>query len=143
MPAPARKANKGNGDKAEDDEDDDADSSNSGKALMQKRSRKGAEKDIETGGLDREIAKEPAIRTHSRSSKSPGTANEVSRILRFRGLAADALEWTQESEDILYAVKLGVALFLVLWPAFIASWNTWYSLNRGRKLQQFLLIFCC
>lgn len=35
------------------------------------------------------------------------------------------------SEDVLYAIKLTVAVFLVTWPAFIHHWNTWYSLNRG------------
>ena len=55
----------------------------------------------------------------------------TSGVLRFRGNIADALEWAQTSEDVLYALKLSVALFLVLWPAFIASWNTWFSLNRG------------
>lgn len=52
--------------------------------------------------------------------------------LRIRGCLADSLEWIQESDDVLYAFKLTIAVFLVLWPAFVASWNQWYSLNRGR-----------
>lgn len=56
---------------------------------------------------------------------------ETSLELRIRGKAADILEWIQDSEDLLYAVKLTVAVFLVLWPAFVARWNTWYSLERG------------
>ena len=51
--------------------------------------------------------------------------------LRIRGKAADIMEWMQESEDLLYAAKLAVAVFLILWPAFVAKWNTWYSLERG------------
>ncbi|KAL9019386.1 MAG: hypothetical protein Q9185_003372 [Variospora sp. 1 TL-2023] len=51
--------------------------------------------------------------------------------LRIRGALADSLEWAQNSDDLLYAFKLTVTVFLVTWPAFIASWNTWYSLNRG------------
>ena len=132
MPAPARKANRENGDTIEDDEDD-ADSSNSKKVLMSKKSKKDGQRDIETGGQDGEPAKKRAAKPRSRNSKSSNTTTEMSRILRLRGRAADVLEWIQDSEDILYAAKLAVALFLVLWPAFIASWNTWFSLNRGCK----------
>lgn len=53
--------------------------------------------------------------------------------LQFRGRLADMLEWFQDSDDVLYSIKLTVAIYLVLWPAFIASWNKWYSLNRGCK----------
>jgi hypothetical protein len=35
------------------------------------------------------------------------------------------------SDDVLYAIKLTVAVFLVTWPAFLHHWNSWYSLNRG------------
>ena len=54
-------------------------------------------------------------------------------ILRCRGQLADTLEWFQESDDFIYASKLTVAVVLVSWPAWIPSWNLWYSLNRGRK----------
>ena len=53
--------------------------------------------------------------------------------LRFRENLADILEWVQGSDDVIYAFKLAVAVILVLWPAFVASWNSWYSLNRGCK----------
>ena len=56
-----------------------------------------------------------------------------SRTLRLRGVLADTVEWMQKSDDLLYALKLTIAVFLVTWPAFVARWNTWYSLNRGRK----------
>ncbi|KAL8960319.1 MAG: hypothetical protein Q9193_002963 [Seirophora villosa] len=53
------------------------------------------------------------------------------QTLRVRGALADSLEWAQNSDDLLYAFKLAVAVFLVTWPSFVAPWNTWYSLNRG------------
>lgn len=54
-------------------------------------------------------------------------------LLNIRGRMADTLEWAQDSDDVLYAFKLSVAVFLVTWPAFVARWNQWYSLNRGCK----------
>ena len=67
----------------------------------------------------------------------PATHQETTTmLLRLRSRAADVVEWTQDSDDLLYAMKLAVAVFLVLWPAFVASWNTWYSLNRGRKFDE-------
>lgn len=64
--------------------------------------------------------------------KSRRYSNE-SWTLRLRGMLADTVEWIQESDDLLYALKLATAVFLVTWPAFVARWNTWYSLNRGGK----------
>ena len=57
--------------------------------------------------------------------------------LRIRGRLADVLEWAQESDDLQYAIKLTVAVFLVAWPAFVANWNTWFSLNRGCRRSTF------
>lgn len=56
---------------------------------------------------------------------------DQSWTLRLRAMLADAVEWMQESDDVLYALKLTIAVFLVTWPGFVARWNTWYSLNRG------------
>ena len=53
--------------------------------------------------------------------------------LRIRGKAADALEWMQGSEDLLYALRLTFAGFLVIWPALVPSLNSWYSLERGSE----------
>ncbi|MCJ1398214.1 hypothetical protein MMC11_001411 [Xylographa trunciseda] len=51
--------------------------------------------------------------------------------LRIRGKIADVLQWTQDSEDLLYAFKLTFAAFIVVWPALVPTLNSWYSLNRG------------
>jgi hypothetical protein len=50
---------------------------------------------------------------------------------RLRNGLADIIEYLVGSDDIAYAIKLTVAVFLVTWPAFIHKWNAWYSLNRG------------
>lgn len=127
VPAPARKANrKGNADNAEDD-DDDAESLDSKKSLLAAKKQEDLEKNPSMGP-------EEGITT---TAKKPGSTikepsdEEISRVMRLRGQAADVLEWAQHSEDVLYALKLSIALFLVLWPSLVASWNTWYSLNRG------------
>ncbi|OAA61491.1 hypothetical protein ISF_05570 [Cordyceps fumosorosea ARSEF 2679] len=58
-------------------------------------------------------------------------ASSFSRVERLRYAAADALEWTQNSEDVVYSVKLSIALFLVTWPALVPTWNQWYVEVRG------------
>lgn len=50
---------------------------------------------------------------------------------RLRNGLADTIEYLAGSEDISYAIKLTVAVFLVTWPAFVYRWNHWYYLNRG------------
>ncbi|RCI09559.1 hypothetical protein L249_4044 [Ophiocordyceps polyrhachis-furcata BCC 54312] len=52
-------------------------------------------------------------------------------IAKTREKAADALEWAQSSKDLDYALKLAVATFLLLWPAFVTSWRPWYTQVRG------------
>ncbi|RSM00995.1 hypothetical protein CEP52_008793 [Fusarium oligoseptatum] len=72
---------------------------------------------------------------------SKNESNE-SKILKFRGKAADALEWIQDSDDISYALKLALAVFSVSWPAFVASWNGWYAEVRGIWApMQLILVF--
>lgn len=66
------------------------------------------------------------------TSKGQSTKpDSPSRILKFRGKAADALEWLQDSDDLAYAFKLAIAFFLVSWPAFISPLNDWYYSVRG------------
>ncbi|RDA84707.1 hypothetical protein CP532_2760 [Ophiocordyceps camponoti-leonardi (nom. inval.)] len=56
---------------------------------------------------------------------------DLGLIAKAREKAADALEWAQNSKDLDYALKLAVATFLLLWPAFVASWRPWYTQVRG------------
>lgn len=118
-----------------DDHDDEQDTD----TLSSQKSVLGAPKegDIEQG-ISRNDTVDEVSQEHERAKTEKlksmdSTAEKPALILRFRGSLADAVEWIQNSEDALYAFKLTVAVFLVTWPAFVASWNTWYSLNRGRK----------
>ena len=118
-----------------EDDDDDIESLNSNKSLL--AHQRDLEKNPDTRKVNQETEKKEE-KPKAHYSKRQGTPHS----LRLRGQAADAVEWIQHSEDLLYAMKLGFAVFLVLWPAFVASWNTWYSLNRGlwAALQLVLII---
>ena len=90
-----------------------------------------AKQDLEQGtkSAQRPLNARPEPKTTPTLASDIG--NDVSLPLRLRARLADGLEWAQHSDDLLYAFKLNVAVFLVTWPAFIADWNQWYSLNRG------------
>lgn len=130
LPATGRKPNrKGEEDEKADDEDD-ADHPDFKETLIKPLARA---KDLETGkgtGVD-----PPRLAGRLSTSQS--------RSLQIRGKLADVLEWAQTSDDLLYAFKLAVAVMMVTWPAFVARWNTWYSLNRGCKclFASFVTIF--
>ncbi|PFH62354.1 hypothetical protein XA68_13948 [Ophiocordyceps unilateralis] len=63
-------------------------------------------------------------------------------MAKTREKAADALEWAQNSNDLDYALKLAVAMFLLLWPAFVTSWRPWYNQVRGIWApMQLMLVF--
>ena len=132
LPNAGRKANrKGEADHAGDD-DADGKSLNSTKSLLPNRSNG----DMENLTSSHAVKKEPKPDVNDKTSNQTSSAKTheteaKTLILRLRGRAADLVEWLQESEDLLYAAKLTFAVSLVLWPAFVAAWNTWYSLNRG------------
>ena len=63
--------------------------------------------------------------------KSSSSQQALPLSLRIRGRLADIVQWIQDSEDLSYALKLTIAVFLVTWPALVPSLNMWYSLNRG------------
>ena len=127
LPKAGRKANrKGHSDDPGDD-DADTESLNSKKGLLRTQTNG----DLENVASD--AAKETPVKSPARkqTESSKTSVEPESLMLKLRGQAADVVEWIQDSEDLLYALKLTVATFLVLWPAFVANWNTWYSLNRG------------
>jgi hypothetical protein len=63
-------------------------------------------------------------------------------VARSRVAMADGMEWAQRSDDVKYALKLAVAVLLVTWPAFVASWNAWYSEVKGVWApMQLILVF--
>ncbi|QGI60090.1 hypothetical protein CEK26_004068 [Fusarium fujikuroi] len=90
---------------------------------------------------------EPVLQTREdRNAEQPQEKGQSqpqkrSKILKIRGMAADALEWTQDSEHIKYAFKLTIAILLLSWPAFVESQAGWYSSYRGiwAPMQLFLV----
>ena len=110
--------------------DEQADEDEESETLIKDRKKRDLERDA---GIEEQRAHERLGRLTSEKSKyeNDPVPEPKSLSLRIRGRLADMLEWAQESDDLQYAIKLTVAVFLVTWPACIAKWNTWYSLNRG------------
>ncbi|KAL9045901.1 MAG: hypothetical protein Q9214_001140 [Letrouitia sp. 1 TL-2023] len=137
MPANARKEHRqsvrgeqSNKDaKANLDESDDGD-------LTSKRA-----KDVENdAGLRAGLGEHPNPQNNLQSSQpkkiKKSRQAQSSLSLQLRGKMADIVEWIQSSDDLLYAFKLAFGVILVTWPAFVAKWNSWYSLNRGGAYQE-------
>lgn len=134
MPANSRKAVR-QGVSDEGDEDvANAEITNETKGLLGLRQNRDLEN---AGGFDHsgiEITKvDESFCTTSPAKRQQQLSDPSLSWMYLRGELANILEWVQYSDDILYAVKLTTAVFLVLWPAFVPSWSSWYSLNRGRK----------
>ena len=127
LPSTGRKPNRKGGSTLDPDEDFDSKSASSKKGLLTGQKQRDLEKNTTEKGKTRKVDTTEKSRAEGKERKQP----PKSRILRIRGKAADILEWIQDSEDLLYAFKLAFALLLVLWPAFVARWNAWFSLNRG------------
>lgn len=118
--------------------DEEADENEENETLIKDKKKGDLERDA---GIDEHRARGclgPSISVEDKCNMDAVPQPE-SLSLRVRGLLADMLEWAQESEDLQYAIKLTVAVFLVTWPAFIAKWNSWYSLNRGCRYSSRLL----
>lgn len=133
LPAQGRKPNRqGTSDKRADNE---ADINNSKKEGLLGVDKKGyLEKGACLGVSDKINSTTPTVSqkpTLEKRKKPERVAR--SPWLRFRGRLADTLEWVQDSDDLLHSIKLTVAVCLVLWPSFVASWTQWFFLNRGRK----------
>lgn len=98
-------------------------------------------KDLENdAGLRAELGERPSSQNNLRSQElkeaRKSRQGQPSLSLQLRGKMADIVEWTQNSDDLLYAFKLAFGVILVTWPAFVAKWNLWYSLNRGGAYQE-------
>ncbi|KAI1180686.1 hypothetical protein F4777DRAFT_258094 [Nemania sp. FL0916] len=67
---------------------------------------------------------------------------QTSTVLKTRGLAADIVEYFQDSDDLAFALKMATAALLVTWPAFVPSLNDWYGSVRGTwAALQLILVF--
>ncbi|KAK7418365.1 hypothetical protein QQX98_003985 [Neonectria punicea] len=99
----------------------------------------------EEGGLGQAEGEKPSSRVDAENKETNAQKDKKTRndgwVLKLRGKMADTLEWVQDSDDIAYALKLAIAVFLVSWPALVSSWNDWYSEVRGiwAPMQLFLV----
>lgn len=114
------------GEKRDDTLDGDESSTNSKETLVDKTDEETAA-NISSPSVSR-LATQHA--SHIRKS-SRRTHPQKSLMFRFRNGLADIIEFLAGSDDVLYALKLTCAVFLVSWPAFVGKWNAWFSLNRG------------
>lgn len=134
MPTHARKVNREGGSSLlDDDDEDEALSVGSKRRLIDGHHDDDVEHSAQLHTPKEAAVKVKLPKPKLSASRTTATSKGTTTSMRLRGQAADALEWVQNSEDVLYATKLTVALFLVLWPAFVASWNAWFSFNRGCK----------
>lgn len=130
-PSGSRAKRQGNVDDTMDD-GGDAHSLDSRKKLLAQKKREDLEEQAAPAVTEPASKRDLQDALKATLPREHGAENGVVPIsLRLRGRAADMIEWIQESEDLLYATKLAVAVFLVLWPAFIHKFNSWFSLNRG------------
>ncbi|KAK7755537.1 hypothetical protein SLS62_002471 [Diatrype stigma] len=68
--------------------------------------------------------------------------SDVSTVLWLRGLAADAVEFVADSDDLAFALKMSIAAWLLTWPAFVPGWNAWYGSIRGSWASlQLIIVF--
>ena len=74
---------------------------------------------------------EPAEPTTQEAAMKTAKSNPHTYMHKLRNGLADTIEYLSASDDFTYAVKVTAGVFAVTWPAFVPSWNTWYSLNRG------------
>jgi hypothetical protein len=122
LPESGRKeARSGNKNEVEDVEDS---ANTSEQSLLSK-------KNIEAGATVEPSSPRPAIHANQAANREKKRLKKPSLMQRLRNGLADTIEFLVGSEDLSYALKLTIAVFLVTWPAFLHQWNAWYSLNRG------------
>ncbi|KAI1386559.1 uncharacterized protein F4822DRAFT_319978 [Hypoxylon trugodes] len=100
----------------------------------------GRTKDEETG---HGITRQPTFAEKGSIPKRKGPQkSETSYIPWLRGLAADAVEFFADSDDLAFALKMCVAAYLITWPAFVLEYNAWYNSVRGSWASlQLVLVF--
>ncbi|KAI1119614.1 hypothetical protein F5Y14DRAFT_9555 [Nemania sp. NC0429] len=136
LPENARKeARTGHGSVEDSRDRDDESSSNGTNTLLSPIT------DEETGGVG--TKEDISCRDEKKSRQKNGLRESQSDyIFRLRGLAADTIEFFQNSDDLAFALKMTIAALLVTWPAFVPSLNGWYGLVRGTwATLQLILVF--
>ncbi|KAL9608648.1 MAG: hypothetical protein Q9167_006532 [Letrouitia subvulpina] len=137
MPANARKEHRQNVRSEQSSIDAKANLAGSDDSFLTSKRAKDVENDA---GLSAELGEnlgpQNKIRSQQPKETKKSRQGQPSLSLLLRGKTADIVEWTQSSDDLLYAFKLAFGVILVTWPAFVAKWNSWYSLNRGGAYQE-------
>lgn len=90
--------------------------------------------DVEASRRSSEKEKPSMEKTREKTTKSRAqrkVENSPGWLMKLRGKAADTMEWFQASDDVEYAIKLTIAVWLVTWPGFLPSWHDWYANIRG------------
>ncbi|KAI1142455.1 hypothetical protein F5Y05DRAFT_371006 [Hypoxylon sp. FL0543] len=98
-------------------------------------------KDEETGHA---ISKQPTVPEKGKIPirKGPQKSEANNTIIWLRGLAADAVEFFADSDDLAFALKMCVAAYIITWPAFVPDYNGWYNSVRGSWASlQLVLVF--
>lgn len=136
LPESARKEVRTGRAKKRTPDTDSSDSSTSEEPLLWIKKRKNKEKDEEAAApeemrAERRPGEKGGDSTESSPSRSRDSEKRSDWLLRVRGATADALEWAQHSDDLQYALKLAIAVFIVSWPSFVPSWRAWYGEVRG------------
>ncbi|KAL3955693.1 hypothetical protein ACCO45_011256 [Purpureocillium lilacinum] len=102
----------------------------------------GDEETAATNAPSEKPSKPKKSKRQRKSHKKSQDSADKSWLMTVRACTADAIEWAQDSDDLHYAVKLAMAVFLVTWPALVASWNAWYTEVRGVWApMQLILVF--
>jgi uncharacterized membrane protein YgaE (UPF0421/DUF939 family) len=87
--------------------------------------------DVEAN-LTESISRTSVVDTKVMEQKPKKRKKKTGTVLsRVRNNLADMMEGIGDSEDFQHGIKMAVAVLLVLWPAFLSQWNTWYYENRG------------
>lgn len=87
----------------------------------------------ENDRIDREKSKVTKIPRKQEKVKSLLTTILLA-WLEFRKILGHTLAWIQNSDSFLYATKFTFGVMLLSWPAFVASWASWYYTARGGKV---------
>ncbi|RYO93489.1 hypothetical protein DL766_004806 [Monosporascus sp. MC13-8B] len=135
LPENARKAARTGRGLREDHKNHDDDPENDSNEKLLRRN-----KDEETGYANRKQQTSPWA--GERPRRSGPRKSDVNAILWLRGLAADAVEFFADSDDLAYALKMTIAAFLLTWPAFVPEWHAWYRSVRGSWASlQLIIVF--
>lgn len=87
--------------------------------------------DIESASTEEHQSPQAATNANPEALKKVDKPHKRSLVHNLRNGFADTIEYLSTSDDFYYAIKLTIGVFLVTWPAFVHSFNMWYSLNRG------------